>query len=227
MINKAIKSGKLIVLDGIDGSGKSTQAGILTDWMKQKGYMVEKIHFPQYNNKSSGLVEEYINGKYGDADTVDPYVASIFYAADRYDASFKIKKWLDSGKIVIADRYASANMAHQGGKIKKEGERKKFLKWLYNLEFNIFKIPRPETTLILHVNSKLAHILSNKRKAKEWKEKTRDIHESSLSHLENSERIYLQIAEIFKDISLIECSPEGKLLPKQEIQKKIIKKLNI
>ena len=116
-----------IVIDGTDGSGKATQTQLLVEKLKSLGFDVEIADFPQYGQKSAGLVEEYLNGVYGSAQDVGPYRASILYAVDRYAASFKIKKWLEEGKIVVSNRYVSANMGHQAGKIKDYAERDKFL----------------------------------------------------------------------------------------------------
>ncbi len=107
-----MKRGKLIVIDGTDGSGKATQTNLLVEKLKQKNYDVEIADFPQYGLRSSALVEDYLNGKFGTAKEVGPYRASIFYACDRYAASFKIKKWLEQRRIVICNRYVSANQGH-------------------------------------------------------------------------------------------------------------------
>ncbi len=125
MVNK---KGKLIVFEGIDGSGKSTQSKLFKRYLEKQGEEVIEISFPQYGKKSAGLIEEYLKGVYGSAEEVGPYRASIFFACDRYDASFQIKEWLEKGKIVIADRYVSSNAGHQGGKINNPQERTNFLK---------------------------------------------------------------------------------------------------
>src|SRR5680860_1733763 len=106
--------GKFIVIDGTDGSGKTTQLNLLKEKLESEGFDVKVADFPQYNTKSAGLVEEYLSGKYGGANDVDPYKASIFYAVDRFDASKQIYDWLASGKIVLANRYTSASLGHQG-----------------------------------------------------------------------------------------------------------------
>jgi len=134
-----------------DGSGKATQTNLLVDRLRQSGYQVEVADFPRYGKKSAALVEDYLNGKFGSPKEVGPYRASIFYAIDRYDASFEIKKWLEQGKIVICNRYVSANMGHQAGKIENKEERDKFLNWLEDLEFNIFNIPKPDVVIFLYV----------------------------------------------------------------------------
>ncbi|MEA2065017.1 MAG: dTMP kinase [Patescibacteria group bacterium] len=218
-------AGKFIVIDGIDGSGKETQTKLTISRLKKLGYNVETIDFPQYNTKSAGLVEKYLSGKYGGTKEVSPYVASTFYAVDRYDASFKIKEWLKQGKIIISDRYVGSNMAHQGAKIKTQNERKKYLTWLYNLEYEIFKIPRPDLNIILHINATLAQKLSQRRKKQDWHNKTEDIHQNNLGYLKSSEKIYLEIVNTFSDFTLIECEKNGQTMSREKINNLICGKI--
>ena len=110
--------GKLIVIEGTDGSGKGTQTGLLIKRLKKEGYKVMIADFPQYGQRSATMTEDYLNGKYGSAEHVGAYRASIFYACDRFDASFKMREWLKDGGIIISNRYVSASMGHQAGKIK-------------------------------------------------------------------------------------------------------------
>lgn len=209
--------GKFIVIDGTDGSGKTTQFNLLVDKLKAEGFLVELADFPQYNTKSAGLVEEYLGGKYGSADEVTPYQSSIFYAVDRFDASFKIRKWLSEGKIVIANRYVSASLGHQGGKIENPLERKVFFNWLYELEYKLFNIPKPDLSLILHVEAEIAQKLAASRHREDWVGKTRDIHEENLNHLQKAEQVYLEIAKTFPDFKLIKCTRDGEIMNRQEI----------
>ena len=206
------------MIDGTDGSGKATQTQKLVERLKNNFYDVEMADFPQYGQKSSGLVEEYLNGKYGTADDVGPYRASIFYACDRYDASFKIKKWLEQGKIVVANRYVTANMGHQGGKIKDTAERKKYLDWLYHLEYEMFSIPRPDLNIILHVDAAIAQKLVDKKGGRDYIGGVkRDIHESDLNHLRAAEKVYLEISTAYPDFKLIECVQNGQIMTREEI----------
>lgn len=209
--------GKFIVIDGTDGSGKTTQFNLLVDKLKAEGFAVEVADFPQYNTKSAGLVEEYLSGKYGGADDVTPYQSSIFYAVDRYDASFKIRQWLKDGKIVVANRYVSASLGHQGGKIDNPLERKVFFNWLYELEYKLFNIPKPDLSLILHVEAEIAQQLAANRHREDWVGKTRDIHEENLGHLQKAEQVYLEIAQTFPDFKLIKCTREGEIMTREEI----------
>ncbi|MDP2736180.1 MAG: deoxynucleoside kinase [bacterium] len=212
-----LSRGKFIVIDGTDGSGKATQTKLLAERLERTGFDVKVADFPQFNTKSAGIVEEYLSGKYGSPEEVGPYRASIFYACDRYDASFKIKKWLSQNKIVISNRYVTANMGHQGGKINNLLERKHFFDWLYGLEYEIFNIPRPDLNIILHIPAEISQRLARRRQKQDWKGKTKDIHEDSLVHLKNSEQAYLQIVKTFPDFILIECAPDGAMLGRAQV----------
>ncbi len=217
------KTGKFIVIDGTDGSGKATQANLLVETLKISGYAVEIADFPQYGQKSAGPVEEYLNGKYGQ---VNAYAASIFYAIDRFDASFKIRQWLAEGKIVVSNRYVTANAGHQGGKIADDAERIKYFKWLDNLEYTTFGIPKPDLNIILHMPAEIAQELVDKkdesvRTYAEGKHKKRDLHEADLEHLKNAERVYLEIAKLFPNTKLVECTQDDQLLSPQAVHNKV------
>lgn len=217
--------GKFIVVDGTDGSGKTTQLKLLAERLKFLGYDIAMADFPQYGQKSAGMVEEYLSGKYGQAEEVGPYRASIFYAIDRFDASFKIRTWLEEGKIVLSNRYVAANMAHQGGKINSEIERKIYFNWLHDLEYNIFNIPRPDAVLILHVPAEAAQKLTQNQDAidrkPEYTKKGKDIHENNLDHLKNAEMVYLEISELFSNFNLVECAEDNQVMSREVIHEKI------
>jgi len=220
------KIGKFIVIDGTDGSGKATQTSLLAEKLRAFGFSVEIADFPQYGKKSAGLVEEYLNGKYGNAEEVGPYRASIFYACDRYDASFKIKQWLSEGKIVISNRYVTANMGHQGGKIKNSLERKAYFEWLNRMEYEIFGIPKPDINIILHVDAEVAQRLVDAKGNRNYiGGERRDLHEADLKHLRDAERVYLEIASFYPDMQLIECTRQGNIMPKEEINELILKNI--
>ena len=229
---KNFYSGKFIVIEGIDGSGKSAQTKLLENHLKKEGYKVEKIDFPQHGEKSAGLVDEYLNGKYGSSEEVGPYRASVFYACDRYDASFKIRKWLKEGKVIVSDRYIASNVGHQGGKIKDKKERSKFFKWLFDFEYGLFEIPKPDYTFILKTSPefslKLAYKITDEEKKQRRRaylgDKKRDIHEKDKKHLAGALDSYLQAAEEFpREFKVIECIEKGKLLPPDIIHQKIWK----
>ena len=214
--------GKFIVIDGTDGSGKATQTNLLVDRLKAEGCQVEMADFPQYGAKSAGLVEEYLNGKYGLAKEVGPYRASIFYACDRYDASFKIKQWLSQGKIIIANRYVASNMAHQGGKINDPQERKNYFDWIQKLEYEIFAIPKPDINIILHVDAQIAQKLVDNKGHRDYVNGSkRDLHEADLQHLCDAEKIYLEIANSYQGFKSIECVQDGKIISREQIHEQL------
>ena len=225
--------GKFFVFEGIDGCGKSTQTKLLAEYYRQKGLEAEKIDFPQHGERSSAMVDDYLIGKYGTSEEVGPKIASIFYACDRYDASVKIKKWLAEGKIVISDRYLVSNIGHQGGKIKDKNEWRKYVNWLYNLEYGIFKIPKPDYTFILKTSAefslKLAHNITDEQKKERRASylgdgSKQDIHEKDRNHLENALNSYLMAAQEFPDdFKVIECLEDGELLSAEVINQKVIK----
>jgi len=179
--------GKFFVIEWTDGSGKWTQTKLLVNRLKEEWYAVEIVDFPQYGKKSASMVEEYLNGKFWEnPEDVTPYQASTFYAIDRYSASFDIRKWLDEGKIVIANRYVSANMGHQAGKIKDLEERDKFLNWLDDFEYNLFDLPRPDLIIFLYMDPEIWQQLVDQKSQKEreyayWKK--RDITNMSLKNM--------------------------------------------
>lgn len=216
---KKIKKGKFIVLDGTDGSGKKTQTELLLRKLRKEKIKAFLLDFPQYGKKSAGPIEDYLHGKYGKPDEVGPYRASVFYAIDRYAASLKFRKKIESGSVGISNRYVASNMGHQGGKIKNKKEREKFYKWLYDLEYKIFEIPKPDLNIILWVPAEITSGLIDKRGEK------KDEHEKDSRHLKNAERVYLEIAEKFPDFTIVKCVKNGELLSREEIHKLVWKKV--
>lgn len=222
MINK---HGKLIVIDGVDGSGKKTQTDILVRRLIKEGYNVELADFPRYGERSAALVEDYLNGKFGDAKSVNPYAASIFFAVDRYAASSEIKKWLSKGKIVVSNRYVSANMGHQCGKIRTKKDRDNFLFWLNDLEFGIFNLPKPDKNILLYVKPGLGQQLVDKKGHREYIGGTkRDIHEADINHLRDAANAYQYVANKYK-WDIIKCFSGTKMRHIEDISHEIWQKV--
>lgn len=219
------KIGKLIVIDGVDGSGKKTQTDILVRRLIKEGYQVKVADFPRYGERSAALVEDYLNGKFGDAKSVNSYAASIFYAVDRYAASFEIKKWLDQGKIVISNRYVSANMGHQCGKLKTKNEKDKFLKWLNHLEFGIFGLPKPDKNILLYVAPGIGQKLVDKKGHRDYIGGTkRDVHEADINHLRDAVNTYLYVAKKYH-WDVIKCFSGSKMRHIEDISQEIWQKV--
>lgn len=221
------KKGKLIVIEGIDGSGKKTQAGMLKARLEQLDVQCELISFPRYGEPPAYFIEKYLKpgSPYGSPQQVGPRRASIFYALDRYDASFFMKGLLSSGAFVVADRYFVSNAAHQGGKIADEKEREGFVQWLYDLEYGLFEIPKPDINIILTLPVDVAsHRVLGKqaRLYLDGKAGAKDAHEEDLSHLLRAQEAYVWVAKKHPDeFRIIECVPGGGELTTEEVHKKI------
>ncbi len=177
--------GKLFVIDGTDGSGKQTQFQKLQERLKEDGVDYKVVSFPNYDSPSSSLVKMYLSGEFGEnAKDVSPYIASTLFAADRF-GTFKTgyQKYYDEGGIILADRYTTANMVHQAGKIKDEKEREKFLNWLWDFEFNLYGIPKPSEVFFINMPVEKSLELMANRENKFTHEDKKDIHERDKNHL--------------------------------------------
>jgi len=178
-------AGKLIVIEGLDGSGKATQAQQLYDYFEKSGKPVRKVSFPDYDSNSSALVKMYLNGDFGtDPNAVNPYAASSFYAVDRYASYMQNwREFYENGGIVIADRYTTSNAVHQCAKLP-EDEWDSFLQWLFHYEYELLGIPAPAFTVYLRVDPDISQKLMTKRY--NGNEAKKDIHEANLGYLKRS-----------------------------------------
>ncbi len=210
--------GKFLVIDGMDGSGKTEQTRLLVERARKEGLRVETVSFPRYGQKSAAAVEDYLAGVYGTPEEVGPKRASIFYAVDRYAASRDVRKTLDSGALLVANRYVASNMGHQGSKIADPAERMAYFRWNEELEYGMFGIPRPDLNVILHVPTDIALSLIAKRG------NARDAHENE-AHLRAAEATYLEIGRAFPGFRLIECVRDGRLLSVEEIHELVWKEV--
>jgi len=220
------QKGLLITFEGIDGSGKNTQAKLLGQKLKQKGYKVKIIDFPQHGEPSSYFVDKFLRGGYGGTKKFNPYRASIFFACDRYDASFRLRKWLSQGYILISDRYVGSNIGFQGGRIINRAKRKKFVQWLLDLEHNIFQIPKPNITFLLNVPVNISQKLNNyindpkkiKRKISYLGALKKDDTEKDLSYQELARRAYLETVKVHpRMFKVINCYQDKQLLTPIEL----------
>ena len=224
-----MKRGKLIVIDGTDASGKATQTGLLIKPLKQDGHKVKVVDFPDYyGNFFGAFIGHCLSEQYYNFVKVHPKIASVLYAADRFESSDKIKNWLEEGNIVIANRYASANQIHQGGKISNTKKRKVFLKWLAKMEYEVFKIPKPDAVFYLSVPIPVVLKLIKERdrkKNRDYLGKKKDVHEKDVKFLENSRKSALWLARTQKGWLKIECVKNGVLENRESIHKKVYEKI--
>ena len=181
--------GKLFAIDGTDGSGKQTQFNKLCEKLNSEGIDYRTVSFPNYDSESSSLVKMYLSGKFGEnAKDVNAYITSTFFAADRYATSKTegFEEYYNNGGIILADRYTTANMVHQAGKISDPDERKKFLDWLWDFEFNLYGLPIPTKVFFLNMPVEYSEKLMQNRENKFTHQAEKDIHERDKSHLLDS-----------------------------------------
>ncbi len=214
--------GKIFVIDGTDGSGKQTQFEKLKESLSKEGIDYKIVSFPNYESPSSSLVKMYLSGEFGtDAKKISPYIASTFYAADRY-ATFQIgyKEYYENGGILLADRYTTANMVHQAGKIKDKEERKKFLNWLWDFEFNLYSLPIPTEVFFLNMPVEKSLELIKNRENKFTHDTKKDIHESDTQHLLDSYEAACQVAKDYNWYE-VQCVKNDEIRTIEDIHQEI------
>jgi dTMP kinase len=207
------KQGKLFVIDGVDGSGKTDQTALLIERMRREGFPVETIDFPQYDSPTGKAVKAYLTGALGDPTKVDAKTASMLYADDRLAHWPKMKAWLDAGINVVANRYVASNMAHQGSKLASIEDKVKFWEWEEELEFGKNGIGRPALNVILYVPVDVSLMLIAKRG------NVPDGHETRV-HLQAAADTYKAILGWYRaGFRLIDCGTrDGKgIVPRDEI----------
>ena len=219
-----MKKWTFIVVDGTDGSWKKTQTEKLKEKLISLWYEVEKIDFPQYWKPSAWPTEEYLNGKFWKADEVTPYQASLLYAVDRFSAANTIRKRLSEWKIVISDRYVSANMGHQAWKIDDLKSRDEFLERLENLEYWILNIPRPDVQVFLYLDPEISRNLALKVE-KPNMDKSKDIHENDANHMKKASEAFLYVAKKYNWIQ-IACAKDGEMRTREDIANELFEKIS-
>ena len=214
--------GKLIVIEGTDSSGKETQTKRLFEKLEEKGLKVKKISFPNYDSPACEPVKMYLAGAFGeDAMKVNPYPVSTMYAIDRY-ASFKTdwEKFYNEDGIIVTDRYVTSNMVHQASKIKDLDEKKQYLNWLEDLEYEKMGIPRPDLVIFLNMPTEMAVRLMAERKNKITGEEKKDIHERDKEYLKESHANACKIANIY-NWKEIKCNDGERIKTIKEIGEEV------
>ena len=213
---------KLIVIEGLDGSGKATQAKRLTEALVEKGIPVREVSFPDYGSDSSALVRMYLSGQFGtDPQDVNAYAASSFFAVDRF-ASYK-KDWCrDYARgVVIADRYTTSNAVHQCSKLPKE-QWEDFLNWLFDFEYKKLGIPAPDRVIYLNVDPAVSQALMTARYRGD--ENKKDIHERDIAYLRHSREAAAYCAEKL-GWETVDCCRDGQMRSIEDIHKDVMKLL--
>ncbi len=220
----------LIVLEGLDGAGKSTQLRLLRERAALKGRATEFLHFPRTDTALYGeTIARFLRGDFGDASGVDPYTVALLFAGDRAQAAPMIRQWLAEGKWVYLDRYVYSNVGYQCAKIDDGEKRRRLKEWILELEFGIYGIPRPDVSLFLDVPFRFTETrLTSARKGndRDYLQGGRDIHEESLELQSRVREVYLDAAREDPALRVIDCGDgDGKMLPPERIFEKISKQL--
>lgn len=218
-----MKTGRLVTICGIDGSGKTAQAKALTERAREEECVVENVEFPRYGQSFFGeLIARYLRGEFGDEPgQVNPYLASLPFACDRWEAAPMLRGWIEEGKLVVANRYVPANLAHQGAKIASDQKRQVFFEWVQKLEYDVFGLPHPDLHVWLDMPPSLAQNLVGRKHERDYLQGSEDIHERDLAYLEATRAVYLSLARNGPAWTRIECAPDGELLPVGVIAEKV------
>ena len=221
--------GKLIVIDGTDGSGKTTQAKLLIQHLLKDKRKAKFIHFPRYEDNFFGkFIAHCLSEQYFNWVNIHPKIASIVYAADRWESKEKIEHWLRQGYTVVMDRYVSSNQIHQGGKIANLKKREAFMQWLSELEYETFKIPKPDLTVYLSLPIEMVLKLIKDRDyegARAYLGSKKDVHEKDKNFLKNSIHSALWLAKTQKKFKQVNCCEKGEILSREQIHEMIYKEM--
>ena len=216
-----MNKGKIIVIDGLDGSGKSTQLEIIQKKLEEMNYNVKTISFPDYDSPSSALVKMYLGGVFGDKpEDVNPYVASSFYAVDRIGSYLMDwKKDYEKGTLILSDRYTTSNAVHQAGKLP-GGARDGFLDWLFDYEYRLLSLPKPDLVIFLDMPFEHGRRLISNRSNKITGGMQKDIHENDAMHIQSAYENALYVAKKY-GWKIISCVEDGKVRSIDSIHQEI------
>lgn len=218
---------KFIVLEGLDGAGKSTQMKALGNYLDEKNTPQYYIHFPRTDSRIFGnLIARYLRGEFGDLNQLDPYLVALIYAGDRKDAAPDIIQHLNNKDYVIVDRYVYSNIAYQCAKYKNKKDQDSLKNWILDLEYNYYRIPRPDLSIFLDVPFKFTEDkLSGQRDGddRDYLKGNTDIHEEDLDFQQFVRSLYLDLAREDEHLKIIDCgNPSGGILPPEKIFEKIL-----
>ncbi len=218
----------LIVMEGLDGAGKSTQVKQLREYLQKRFSQLEYIHFPRYEAPVYGdLISRFLRGEFGDNSQVHPQLVALLFAEDRHGAAPEMKKALSEGKTILLDRYVYSNIAYQCAKLHDKESKDRLRDWIFNTEYGDFKLPVPDLNLFLDVPiSFVEENLTSQRAGddRSYLDGAKDIHESSIAFQREVREMYLAETRRDKRFLRIDCSDaNGKMLPPEEIFNKVVK----
>lgn len=204
-----VARGKLIVLEGIDGSGKRTQLEMLAQACAERGLSCSRYAFPNYSGFFGKLIARFLNGEFGLLDAVDAHFSALLYAGDRFESKPFLEKDLASGSLILADRYIGSNLAHQGARVSHE-KREEFLNWLRDLEYGVYSLPGEDLVVYLSIPAHEAQRLVAQKGARDYTKLKRDILEANLAHLQTAAEVYESLSRQ-PNWAKVECWDESRL----------------
>lgn len=216
--------GKLISIEGIDGSGKNTQTQLLVNNLRELGFSVATISFPQYQSNFFGKeVGNYLNGKFGGLDEIHPKLAAMLYAGDRFESKSTILNLIEQNDFLICDRYTPSNIAHQSAKFSNEQEKLEFINWLSALEYEIYGLPKPTANIFLNVPPYFSDRLVELKEKRSYTNKTKDLHEENKEYLLNVYGQFLKLATTENNWYVIECVNDSQLRSVDSIASELLR----
>jgi dTMP kinase len=217
---------KFAVIEGLDGSGKSTQIGLLKDFLNSKKIPFEFLHFPRTGSPVYGeLISGFLRGEFGSNEAVNPYLVALLYAGDRKDAAPEIFKWLEEKKLVITDRYVFSNVAYQCAKLDNVTEKDKLKKWILNFEYSYNKIPIPDINIFLDVpfNFTIQQLKQDRSGAdRKYLQGNSDIHEADINFQYKVREMYIELSKTESSLKMISCSENNQIMKPFKIFELII-----
>ena len=214
--------GKLIVIEGIDGAGKGTQANLLVRALEERGLPVARFGFPRYESSFGQLIARFLNGEFGPLPAVDAHFSALLYAGDRFEAKGDLQAALDAGKAVVTDRYIGSNLAHQAARVPAE-KRPEFIAWLRQVEYGIYRLPAEDVVIYLRVSAKEGYRLVGLKSTRSYTNSKRDLQESDLLHLKEAALVYDELAQGPNWVT-IDCfdARSGRHLSPEEIHRAVL-----
>src|SRR5437868_10980768 len=214
--------GKLIAVEGIDGSGKQTQVRLLARELESRGHQVLSTGFPHYDSWFGKMVGQFLNGDFGALESVDPHFTALLYAGDRFEAKPKLEAALNEGNVLLIDRYLGSNLAHQTARVA-AGQRDDFLRWIEHLEYGIYGLPREDLVIYLRIPPTEAQKLVTQKSKRAYADAKEDLLEASLRHLQEASEMYDRLAKNSPWVTVECCSAEtGSVRPVAEIAREVL-----
>ncbi|MFM8477820.1 MAG: thymidylate kinase [Planctomycetaceae bacterium] len=215
--------GVLIAIEGIDGAGKGTQSAKLVQALRERGLRSDSLQFPRYAATTFGRsIADFLNGRFGALDQVHPQLASVLYAGDRFESRELLLQLLDANDVLVLDRYVGSNLAHQAAKLSGT-ERTELMEWIELVEYGVFRLPRPQLTIVIDMSSQMSRELVSRKGTRDYTQQQADLHESDLPYLEKVRRCYLALSHSRLDWRTVHgLADDGRLRTVDEVAADIL-----